>query len=129
MIDHLALPVRDLERSGAFYDKALTALGYKRLTESPQEFGGRLTLGWADASDTDLYLAEAAPTQPPLHLAFRADTRAAVDGFHKAALEAGGTDNGKPGLRPQYHEHYYGAFVLDPDGHNVEAVCHTPPES
>jgi len=127
MIDHLAIDVSDLERSGRFYDAALKALGYKRLVETPQEFGGRLFLGWDDASETDFYISDGSPTEPRLHMAFRAESRAQVDAFYEAAIAAGGRDNGGPGLRPQYHEHYYGAFVLDPDGHNVEAVCHDAP--
>ena len=126
MIDHLALEVSDLEKSGHFYDKALEPLGYKKLMDSPQEFAGRLFLGWGDSAETDLYIAQGARNEPRLHLAFRADNREQVDAFYEAALAAGGKDNGKPGLRPEYHENYYGAFVLDPDGHNVEAVCHNP---
>ncbi len=127
MIDHLAIDVSDLEKSGRFYDQALKPLGYRRVTEEPRELGGRRYLGWADASETDLYVNEAVSTQPRLHLAFRAATREAVDAFYARAIAAGGEDNGAPGPRPHYHEHYYGAFVLDPDGHNVEAVCHDPP--
>lgn len=129
MIDHLAVDVSDLEKSGRFYDNALKPLGYKKLMEAPREFGGRLTLGWMDSADTDFYIGEGSRTTPRLHIAFRADSRETVDEFYKAALAAGGTDNGKPGVRPEYHEHYYGAFVLDPDGHNVEAVCHDPPDT
>jgi catechol 2,3-dioxygenase-like lactoylglutathione lyase family enzyme len=92
--------------------------------DTPQEFGGRLVLGWSDQNKTDLYIGEGVINQPRLHIAFRADNRETVDEFYKAALSAGGKDNGKPGLRPDYHENYYGAFVLDPDGHNIEAVCH-----
>lgn len=124
MIDHLAIDVSDLEKSGHFYDNALEPLGYKKLTEAPQEFGGRLTLGWTDSSETDLYIGLGLRNQPRLHIAFRAEDRKRVDEFYEAALAAGGKDNGKPGLRPEYHENYYGAYVLDPDGHNVEAVCH-----
>lgn len=127
MIDHLAINVSDLEASGRFYDAALTALGYKRLVDTPQELAGRLYLGWADSPDTDLYINAGSLTEPRLHLAFRAASREEVDAFYEAAMAAGGRDNGKPGLRARYHEHYYGAFVLDPDGHNVEAVCHDPP--
>lgn len=125
MIDHLAIDVSDLKKSGHFYEKALEPLGYKKLMESLQEFGGRLVLGWGDSSETELYIADGSSNKPRLHIAFRADSRDKVDEFYKAALGAGGKDNGKPGLRPQFHEEYYGAFVLDPDGHNVEAVCHS----
>ncbi len=123
MIDHLAVDVSDLKKSGYFYDNALEPLGYKKLMDAPQEFGGRLTLGWGDQNKTDLYIGEGVCNQPRLHIAFRADNREAVDEFYKAALAAGGKDNGKPGLRPEYHQNYYGAFVIDPDGHNIEAVC------
>ena len=123
MIDHLAIDVSDLERSGRFYDKALEPLGYKKLMEAPQEFEGHLCLGWGDPSKTELYINEGSRNEPRLHIAFRAENRKKVDEFYKAALASGGKDNGKPGLRPKYHESYYGAFVLDPDGHNIEAVC------
>ncbi len=128
MIDHLAIDVSDLKKSGHFYGNALGPLGYKKLMEAPQEFGGRLILGWGDSDGRDLYIGEGSGTEPRLHIAFRADSRKTVDEFYKAALSAGGKDNGKPGLRPQYHENYYGAYVLDPDGHNIEAVFHDPPD-
>lgn len=124
MIDHLVIDVGNLRESGHFYDKALEPLGYKKLMEAPQEFGGRLTLGWQDAVETDFYICEGSRNVARFHIAFRANNRAQVEEFYKAALAAGGRDNGKPGLRPQYHENYYGAFVLDPDGHNIEAVYH-----
>lgn len=124
MIDHIAIDVSDLKESGRFYDKALEPLGYKKLMDTPQEFGGRLILGWGDQNKTDFYIGEGARNKSRLHIAFRAHNREAVDEFYKAALAAGGKDNGKPGLRPEYHENYYGAFVLDPDDHNIEAVCH-----
>lgn len=124
MIDHLAIDVSDLKKSKHFYDNALKPLGYKKLIGAPGEFGGRLVFGWCDSAETELYIGEGLCIKPRLHIAFRADNRKAVDAFYDAALAAGGKDNGKPGLRPEYHENYYGAFVLDPDGHNVEAVCH-----
>ena len=74
----------------------------------------------------DLWLTQGQAQKPPVHLAFNAADRATVDAFHEAAITAGGKDNGKPGLRPHYHQHYYGAFVIDPDGNNIEAVCHKP---
>ncbi len=128
MIDHLAVDVSDLKKSGQFYDNVLEPLGYKKLMEGPQEFGGRMVLGWEDSTETGFYIGEGSRNKPRLHIAFRADNRQKVDEFYKAALAAGGRDNGKPGLRPEYHENYYGAFVLDPDDHNVEAVCHEPPD-
>ena len=117
MIDHLMVKVRDLGRSRAFYAKALAPLGY----EVVMEFGDSLGMG-ADKKP-DLWLASG--KQEPLHLAFAAKDRKSVDAFHAAAIAAGGKDNGKPGLRKEYHPSYYGAFVIDPDGHNVEAVIHT----
>jgi catechol 2,3-dioxygenase-like lactoylglutathione lyase family enzyme len=118
MIDHVKLWVSDIERSKAFYEQALAPVGYSVLFEFPGVAGlGR--------ERPDLWLAQGeSPTTA--HLALRADDRSAVDAFHDAALAAGGTDNGTAGLRPEYHEHYYGAFVLDPDGNNLEAVCHEP---
>ena len=129
MIDHISVDVSDLKKSGHFYDNALEPLGYKKLMKAPQEFGGRLVLGWGDSTETELYIGEGTRNEPRLHIAFRADNRKKVDEFYKAALAAGGKDNGKPGLRPEYHENYYGAFVLDPDGHNREAVCHDSHDS
>ncbi|MCC6276335.1 MAG: VOC family protein [Oligoflexia bacterium] len=127
MIDHIALQVSDLKKSQHFYDKALAALGYKRLMEVPQEYEkGVLVFGWEDSNQTDFWISEGLRNEPRLHIAFRADNHEQVDEFYRAALAAGGKDNGKPGLRPEYHENYYGAFILDPDGHNVEAVCHSP---
>ena len=120
MIDHTGVNVRDVERSKRFYAAALAPLGYTVLMEG-EEFAG---LGVAPKPD--FWLGQGAPNVPSIHVAFRAATRAEVDEFHRAALAAGGRDNGAPGLRPHYHANYYGAFVLDPDGHNVEAVCHTP---
>ena len=119
MIDHVKLHVADAERSKAFYTAALGPLGYRVIMEPVAGvvvgMGTRFPDFWLQRSD--------APTVA--HVAFRADDRAAVDAFHAAALAAGGRDNGAPGLRPQYHPGYYGAFVLDPDGNNVEAVHHT----
>jgi predicted lactoylglutathione lyase len=97
--------------------------------EAPQVFGGRLVFGWGDSAETELYIGEGTRNEPRLHIAFRAGNRKKVDEFYKAALAAGGKDNGKPGRRPEYHENYYGAFVLDPDGHNIEAVCHDSHDS
>jgi catechol 2,3-dioxygenase-like lactoylglutathione lyase family enzyme len=110
MIDHTGVSVADVAKSKAFYTRALAPLGYTLIMEF-EKFAG---------------FGEGAANGPSIHVAFRARTRAAVDAFYKAAITAGGRDNGAPGLRPHYHENYYGAFVLDPDGHNVEAVCHDP---
>lgn len=124
MIDHLALQVSELQKSQHFYTNALLPLGYKPLMETPQEFGGRLVFGWEDANQTDFWISEGQRNEPRLHIAFRADSRKQVDEFYRASLAAGGRDNGKPGLRTEYHKNYYGAYVIDPDGHNIEAVCH-----
>jgi len=111
--------------SRAFYEKALAPLGYSVLKEIPTQFtGGKVVLGLGVASMPDFWLAEGTPQSPRIHIAFRAESRAVVDAFHAAAIAAGGKDNGAPGPRPHYHEKYYGAFVLDPNGHNIEAVVH-----
>jgi catechol 2,3-dioxygenase-like lactoylglutathione lyase family enzyme len=120
VLDHIKLFVSDFDRSRAFYELAFQPLGYRVLLEQAP---GAVGMG-RDFPNFWLAQAEGSPTTA--HVAIRADTRSAVDEFHKAALAAGGTDNGPPGLRPQYHPSYYGAFVHDPDGNNVEAVCHDP---
>jgi len=126
MIDHCGLKMSDPERSRAFYTKALAPLGYTLLREIPKQFtGGLVVLGWGVAPKPDFWTAEGEPKEK-LHIAFRAANHAQVEAFYRAAIEAGGQDNGPPGPRPHYHEHYYGAFILDPDGHNVEACCHEP---
>jgi catechol 2,3-dioxygenase-like lactoylglutathione lyase family enzyme len=125
MIDHTGLQVSDPSRSRRFYELALAPLGYSVLMEIPREYtGGKVVLGYGVAPHADFWISEGTPNQPALHIAFRADTQAQVNEFHRAALAAGGKDNGPPGPRPHYSEGYYGAFVLDPDGHNIEAVCH-----
>jgi catechol 2,3-dioxygenase-like lactoylglutathione lyase family enzyme len=127
MIDHTGLLMSDPAKSRRFYDGALAPLGYTLLMAIPKEYtGGKAVYGYGVAPKPDFWLAEGTPNEPRIHVAFRADSRQQVDDFHRAALAAGGRDNGPPGLRPHYHEHYYGAFVLDPDGHNIEAVCHAP---
>jgi len=127
MIDHTGLDVSDPARSRRFYDQALAPLGYKVLMEVPIEFtGGAVVLGYGVSPKPDFWVHQGTPNQPRIHMAFHADSRAQVDAFYKAAIAAGGKDNGPPGLRPHYHKDYYGAFVLDPDGHNIEAVCHKP---
>ncbi|CAN5466441.1 VOC family protein [soil metagenome] len=127
MIDHTGIQVTDGNVSRAFYEKALAPLGYGVLMVVPAEFtGGKIVFGMGVPPKPDFWVNEGAPNAPRLHIAFRAESRAAVDAFYAAAIAAGGKDNGPPGPRPQYHESYYGAFVLDPDGHNVEAVIHTP---
>lgn len=125
MIDHTGLQVTDPKKSRAFYEAALAPLGYAVLREIPLEYtGGKVVLGMGVAPKADFWLTEGTPGAPRPHIAFRAKSHAEVDAFYEAALAAGGKDNGPPGPRPHYHERYYGAFVLDPDGHNIEAVCH-----
>ena len=121
MLDHVGIQVSDLERSVAFYTKALAPLGYELVMrwEAYAGFGvGGKPDFWIDGGS-------GAPKQT-IHVAFRASGRAHVRSFYDAAMAAGGKDNGTPGVRPHYHEHYYGAFVTDPDGPNIEAVCHEP---
>jgi catechol 2,3-dioxygenase-like lactoylglutathione lyase family enzyme len=120
MIDHTGIGVSDLARSRAFYERALEPLGYALL----MEWG--MHAGFGVPPKPDFWIGQGRANDPPLHVAFRAKDRATVDAFFQAALAAGGRDNGAPGLRPHYHPQYYGAFVLDPDGHNIEAVCHEP---
>jgi catechol 2,3-dioxygenase-like lactoylglutathione lyase family enzyme len=125
MIDHLSLVVSDYARSKTFYSQALAPTGHSRLVELPATpTGPRQSTGFCHADGSDLWISQGDAIHPPIHIAFRVSSRAAVDAFYKAAMAAGGKDNGAPGLRPQYHPNYYGAFVLDPDGHNIEAVCH-----
>jgi catechol 2,3-dioxygenase-like lactoylglutathione lyase family enzyme len=127
VIDHTGLVVSDAARSRRFYDSVLATLGYEMLNEIPKQFtGGRVVLGYGVSPKPDFWLVDGTPNEPRIHVAFSAENRKQVDEFYKAALAAGGKDNGPPGPRPHYHKDYYGAFVLDPDGHNIEAVCHTP---
>jgi catechol 2,3-dioxygenase-like lactoylglutathione lyase family enzyme len=122
MLDHAGFTVSDYERSKAFYAEALAPLGLTLLMEPMGQAAGFGKDGkpffWVEMQG-DVVTGR-------LHIAFGVDSRAEVDAFHAAALEAGGTDNGAPGVRALYHPHYYGAYVLDPDGHNIEAVCHAP---
>jgi catechol 2,3-dioxygenase-like lactoylglutathione lyase family enzyme len=117
MIDHIGIQVTDLDQSVAFYTKALAPLGYA-LVMQWQQFAGFGIDGKAD-----FWIGVGTPTDK-VHVAFRAKGRAEVRAFHDAAIAAGGRDNGGPGVREVYHPNYFSAFVLDPDGHNVEAVCH-----
>ena len=120
MFDHIGLGVSDYDASKQFFLKALGPLGVRIVMEGP--YG----LGIGPDGKPSFWLYQSSTKPAPLHLAFVAGSRALVDAFYAAALEAGGKDNGPPGLRPQYHANYYGAFVIGPDGHNVEAVCHQP---
>lgn len=125
MIDHTGLVVSDFAHSKTFYIHALAPIGYSLLAEIPAAVTGHSDVaGFGVAPKPDFWISSGTPNRPPVHIAFRVDSRAEVDAFYQAALAAGGRDNGASGPRPHYHAHYYGAFVLDPDGHNIEAVCH-----
>ncbi|MBN8429969.1 VOC family protein [Microbulbifer salipaludis] len=123
MLDHIGLIVHDYQRSKTFYQSALAPLGY----ELVMEMAGWAGFGWG--GKPQLLIKGGSSTAPAVHIAFSAEDRETVQAFHQAAIEAGGKDNGAPGLRPEYHEHYYGAYVLDPDGHNIEVVCHIPADA
>ena len=125
MIDHITFGIENFARSTRFYDAALAPLGVTRLCDVPVEHtGGVNVTGYGDDRPW-FWLSEENATKGMLHIAFKAPDRASVAAFHMAALAAGGVDNGPPGLRTHYHPNYYAAFVLDPDGHNIETVCHT----
>jgi catechol 2,3-dioxygenase-like lactoylglutathione lyase family enzyme len=123
MFDHVGLNVKDYAASRAFYEGALAPLGY----EVVMAFEEWKAAGFGTAEAPEFWISQREPCGAGAHVAFRCDDRATVDAFHAAALAAGGTDNGPPGVREHYHPTYYGAFVLDPDGNNVEAVCHKAP--
>ena len=122
MIDHLGIPVSDIAASRRFYEAALAPLGYKVLGEETNGLGNNVVLMGVD--EVDFVIADGEPVSEGTHFAFRVETRAEVDAFHAAALGVGGKDNGAPGIRENYHPNYYAAFVIAPDGMNVEAVCH-----
>ena len=125
MIDHLGFSVSNMERAKAFYLNALKPLGIGVIMEvSAEETGGDAHAGFGKDGKAFFWIGTENKPKGGAHVAFTARTRSDVDSFHHAALAAGGRDNGAPGPRPHYHEHYYGAFVLDPDGNNIEAVCH-----
>jgi catechol 2,3-dioxygenase-like lactoylglutathione lyase family enzyme len=127
MLDHIGFPVADYARSKAFYLKVLAPLGFGLAMEvTPEETGAGSYGGFGPQGRPQFWIGGGAPIKGRLHVAFVAKDRAAVRAFHDAAIAAGAKDNGAPGLRPEYHPNYYGAFVLDPDGHNIEAVCHLP---
>jgi catechol 2,3-dioxygenase-like lactoylglutathione lyase family enzyme len=128
MIDHIGMPVSDVARSTEFYLKALAPLGISIIMEvSAEESGRGAAVRFGANSKPFFWIGEAEGLGAGhVHVAFAAPSRAAVDAFYRAAIAAGGKDNGSPGLRPHYHPDYYGAFVLDFDGHNIEAVCHKP---
>jgi catechol 2,3-dioxygenase-like lactoylglutathione lyase family enzyme len=121
MLDHVGFGVSDYERSKAFYSEALAPLDIELIKEP-----SGLAAGFGRDGKPFFWLEATRPPVTQVHVAFACDSRDVVDAFHAAALAAGGIDNGPPGPRPIYHEHYYGAYVLDPDGNNIEAVCHRP---
>ena len=122
MLDHVGVPVSDFEQSKRFYATALSPLGYELIMEPSVS-----TAGFGRRGKPDFWIGHGDRGQP-VHIAFAASDRASVDAFHEEALAAGGRDNGGPGLRLEYHQSYYAAFVFDPDGNNIEAVCHEPGE-
>ena len=122
MLDHVSLRVQDLDRALAFYKPALAAIGYRVLMEFPG------TVGMGADGKPDLWISQTDQPVSPIHIAL-SSTRPSVDAFHSAATAAGGSDNGPPGLRADYHPHYYAAFVRDPDGNNIEVVCHEDPNA
>ena len=122
MLDHVGIRVSDFEQSKRFYAEALSPLGYELLMEPSVS-----AAGFGRRGKPDFWIGQGDPGQA-VHIAFAASDRASVDAFHEEALAAGGRNNGGPGLRPEYHPSYYAAFVFDPDGNNIEAVCHEPGE-
>ena len=128
MLDHIGLKVADFERAKAFYARVLAPLGYGLVMEVTPEMtgGGAAHAGFGLERRPQFWITSGVAPGGAVHVCFEANTRAQVDAFHRAALGAGASDNGKPGLRPHYHPNYYGAFAIDLDGNNIEAVCHTP---
>jgi catechol 2,3-dioxygenase-like lactoylglutathione lyase family enzyme len=127
VIDHFGINVRDIARSRVFYEATLAPMGYRVSKDFGEAIGFRTQGGFGPSPDPagDFWLIKGPEVTAPIHFAFSAESEAVVDAFFKAALSAGGKSNGEPGLRPKYHANYYACFVLDPDGHNIEAVCHT----
>jgi len=127
MIDHIGMPVRDLARATEFYARAFAPLGIAVVMRvSAEESGHGAAVGFGANQKPFFWIGEGERLGGHVHVAFAAPSREAVDAFYRAGLAAGGKDNGPPGLRPHYHANYYGAFVLDLDGNNIEAVCHAP---
>ena len=128
MLDHIGLAVADIDRSKAFYEAALNPLGLAVIMAiTAAETGSEAHVGFGADGKPFFWIGTGARPKGGTHVAFTAGDRATVDAFHRAAMAAGGRDNGPPGLRPHYHPNYYGAFVFDPDGNNIEAVCHRAP--
>lgn len=127
MLDHLGVTVSDYDGSLAFYRLALPPLGIALVMEvTPETTGSGSAAGFGRDGRPFFWIGDNGTPGTGTHVAFATAHRAYVDAFHRAALDAGGRDNGAPGVRPHYHADYYGAFVLDPDGNNIEAVCHAP---
>lgn len=126
ILDHLGFEVSDFSAAKAFYDKALAPLGISAVVSVGPEQTGSISYCGYGTDRPQFWIGGAKSMGGSVHVAFTAPSRTVVDAFYKEAIAAGGKDNGAPGLRPHYHENYYGAFVLDPDGHNIEAVCHLP---
>jgi catechol 2,3-dioxygenase-like lactoylglutathione lyase family enzyme len=126
MIDHIGFPVSDYPRAREFYGKALAPLGYTLIMEVQQNEQDAPAAGFGKGGKPDFWIGGEGGLGKAVHIAILADSRAEVDAFYRAAMAAGAKDNGPPGVRAHYHPNYYGAFVLDPDGHNIEAVCHKP---
>ena len=126
MIDHVGFAVADYQTAKAFYLQALAPLGYGLVMEVAQSENDAPAAGFGANNKPDFWIGGEGGLNHPVHIALTAKDRSTVDAFYRAAIAAGGKDNGAPGLRPHYHPNYYGAFVLDPNGHNIEAVCHTP---
>jgi catechol 2,3-dioxygenase-like lactoylglutathione lyase family enzyme len=127
MIDHMGIAASDFDASRRFYEAALAPMGIGLVMEvTPEESGGYHGIGLGKPGKPSFWVGNGGPKGAGIHIAFAADSRAEVDAFYEAAMGAGGKDNGAPGIRAHYHPNYYGAFVLDPDGINVEAVCHRP---
>jgi catechol 2,3-dioxygenase-like lactoylglutathione lyase family enzyme len=126
MIDHIGFSVSDYPRAKTFYEKALAPLGYVLVMEVRQDANDASAAGFGVNGKPDFWIGGEGALNKPVHIAIAAKDHAAVDAFYKAAMSAGAKDNGPPGIRAHYHPNYYGAFVLDPDGHNIEAVCHAP---
>lgn len=127
MIDDMGIGVSDLDAGARFYSACLAPLGYGKITEvTPEQTGHYHGIGYGRDGKPDFWIGNSTPVTRAIHIAFTAPDRASVDAFYEAALAQGGRDNGPPGIRAHYHPDYYGAFIIDPDGNNVEAVCHAP---
>jgi catechol 2,3-dioxygenase-like lactoylglutathione lyase family enzyme len=129
LLDHISITVSTLARSRSFYAAALAPLGYAVMKDGAASVGFGVASGEGRSLDPggDFWIIQGTPKPPLAHFAFSAPSREAVGAFFEAALKAGGVDNGRPGVRLRYHPHYYAAFILDPDGYNLEAVCHSAP--